>query len=270
MAVILSQQKLLLGDILIRLGYCDAAAVQKALGKAVETNRRIGTVLMEMGCISERDLVFALAEQFGAKTLYSLDDHELVENARDIVPFERALIHMVFPLDIRSHSLSLATCDPASYYFTLMISVRRPVVTAYVAPFNLVLQGIALTYKVPDMISDSRNKIFRFAGFAIPDAIKKTVMCYLLKTGNILAFEDGKFKLEKAHISKMRQGSINAAWLLGAVSIASDGSIVICGVSIPFLFDSRKVRRRVEDILRKKNCSNDILNLAFILGIDID
>jgi hypothetical protein len=263
-------RKAFLADILVKHGICDQDSVKKAFAKAKETNRRIGSVLVEMGLISEKDLVYALARQYGAKPLFSLDGHELSPNAKDIVPVERALRHMVFPFNIRKHTLSLATCDPASHYFGLMVRVRRPVVTPYVAPFNLVLKAIASTYEVPVMLSDQRQEIFRFGGFTIPDAVRKAVMSYLVKTGNILTFDDGKFTLKKKGIGNMPQGSINAAWLLGAISIASDGTVMVCGKRIPFLFDSRKLRRRVEDILRKKSCSNEILTLALMLGANID
>lgn len=267
---VLLQRKLLLGEIIVKHGFCDHTAVTKALEQAKETNRRIGSVLVEMGCITQNNLVHALAEQFGAKSLFSLEGHELSTNAKEIVPFERALVHMVFPLDVKKHSMGLATCDPASYYFGLLVSVRRPVVTAYVAPFSLVLKAIASTYEAPDMLSGHRRELFRFGGFAIPDAVRRAVMSYLVTTGNILTFENGKFVLEKMDIGKMRQGSINAAWLLGAISMASNGTVMVCGNRVPLLFDSRKIRRRVEDILRKKTCSDDILSLALMLGVNID
>jgi hypothetical protein len=263
-------RKVLLGDIIVTRGYCDDASICKAAEKAKASNRRIGSALVEMGFLCEKDLVCALAEQFGAKPLFSLDCHELSMRAKEIVPVERALGHMVFPLDVKKHSLGLVTCDPASDYFGLLASVRKPVVTAYVATFSLVLKAIALLYEVPDMISGQTQEIFRFGGFAIPEAVKKTVMRYLIMSGNILTFDDGKFILKKQDIGKMPQGSINAAWLLGAISIASDGTINVCGESIPFLFDSRKIRRRVEDILRRRACSKEILSLALMLGVNLD
>jgi len=270
MKAISSSRKVLLGDIIVKQGHCDNASICRAAEKAEASNRRIGSMLIEMGLLREKDLVCALAEQFGARPLFSLDCHELSVNAKEIVPVERALGHMVFPVDVNKHSLGLVTCDPASNYFGLLVSVLRPVVTAYVAPFSLVLKAIALSYDVPDMISSQRQEIFRFGGFAIPEAVKRTVMRYLIMSGNILTFDDGKFILKKQEIGKMSQGSINAAWLLGAISIASGGTINVCGESIPFLFDSRKVRRRVEEILRRRACSNEILSLALMLGVNLD
>ncbi len=264
------QKKEFLSDILVKRGICGEDSIRKAVVKAKETNRRIGAVLVEMGLITEKDLVCALAEQYGAKALFSLEGHELSTKTKDIVPIDRALIHMAFPFDIKRHSFSLATCDPASAYFGLMASVRKPEVTAYVTTCNLVLKSIATAYEVPDIFYEQKQEVFRFGGFAIPDAVKKTVMRYLVQTGNILVYDDGKFVLKKIDIGRMPQGSLNAAWLLGAISIKSDGTIMVCGKSIPFCFDSRKLRRRVEDILRKKACSTEILNLAFMLGVNID
>jgi hypothetical protein len=53
----------------------------------------------------------------------------------------------------------------------------------------------------------------------------------------------------------------------GAISIAEDGSICICGEHIPSGWDTTRIRRRLEDHLRKSASASEIIHTAFILGV---
>lgn len=55
----------------------------------------------------------------------------------------------------------------------------------------------------------------------------------------------------------------------GAISIAEDGSICICGERIQSGWDTIRIRRRLEDHLRKSASASEIIHTAFILGVNI-
>ena len=55
----------------------------------------------------------------------------------------------------------------------------------------------------------------------------------------------------------------------GAISIAEDGSICICGERVQSGWDTIRIRRRLEDHLRKSASASEIIRTAFILGVKI-
>ena len=89
-----------LGEILVRQGICGSAAILDACGIARASNRRLGAVLVEAGQISENNLVAALAEQYDARTLFSLSGHMLSPEVRNILPLETALLHKSLLFDL--------------------------------------------------------------------------------------------------------------------------------------------------------------------------
>lgn len=78
-----------LGEILVRQGICGSAAILDACGIARASNRRLGAVLVEAGQISENNLVAALAEQYDARTLFSLSGHMLSPRSGTYSPWRR-------------------------------------------------------------------------------------------------------------------------------------------------------------------------------------
>jgi len=53
----------------------------------------------------------------------------------------------------------------------------------------------------------------------------------------------------------------------GAISIEEDGTISLCGECIQSGWDTIKIRRRLEDHLRKSASASEIIQTAFILGV---
>jgi hypothetical protein len=53
----------------------------------------------------------------------------------------------------------------------------------------------------------------------------------------------------------------------GAISIAEDGSVCICGERVQSGWDTIRIRRRLEDHLRKSASASEIIHTAFILGV---
>ena len=62
-------------------------------------------------------------------------------------------------------------------------------------------------------------------------------------------------------------GIIEQAYTDGAISVQEDGSILICGVSIPNRWYTARIRRRIEDYLRKTASNKDIIRIAACLGL---
>lgn len=97
-----------------------------------------------------------------------------------------------------------------------------------------------------------------------PDEAMKTVVSYLRRSGQTVDFSEGSFVLAKGapNINVIEEASS-----YGAVSITEDGSIQVCGRRIIPEVDTVKLRRKVEDHLRKTASKRDIIRIAACLGI---
>lgn len=100
----------------------------------------------------------------------------------------------------------------------------------------------------------------------IPDEIMKIVVSSLRKSGQTVVISEGSFVLVKGIPNVI---VIEQACSDGAVSLAEDGSIQVCGTRIMPEMDIVKIRRRVEDHLRKSASKQDIIRIAACLGIKL-
>lgn len=62
---------------------------------------------------------------------------------------------------------------------------------------------------------------------------------------------------------------INQAFQDGAIRIEEDGAISLCGESIHPRWDTVRIRRKVEDYLRKSASTAEIIKTANCLGVSI-
>lgn len=261
-----------LGNILVRHGICDSAVIQEACANAHASNRRLGAVLIEAGRISEKDLVAALAEQYDVRPLYSLSGHRLSPEVRNILPLEAALLHKSLLFDLNENCMCIATYDPASSgLFKEVVSARKPFITPHVIPNGLFLWAVMETYQASGLTrTDQLDTLKMMVKSAIPDSIRKAVMRHLVNSSRTIIFENGRFSTDKGNTGQHTQGIIEAAWMFGAIDISADGTVMVCGEALPFQYNTRRIRRKVEDILRKSTCSQDVLRLAALLGVEIE
>lgn len=92
----------------------------------------------------------------------------------------------------------------------------------------------------------------------------QVVHSYLRRTGQTFRFHHGGYSLSEGMPSV---DSIEQAFRSGAIQLAVDGSIKICGIDIPPQWDTVKIRRRIEDHLRKSASKGDIIRIAACLGV---
>ena len=97
-----------------------------------------------------------------------------------------------------------------------------------------------------------------------PDEAMKTVINYLRRTGKTITCVQNEYALTHGVLNI---GAIERAWSDRAISIQEDGSILICGVTIPYEWDTIRIRRRIEDHLRKSASNEDLIRIAACLGV---
>lgn len=99
-----------------------------------------------------------------------------------------------------------------------------------------------------------------------PDEAMKAVITYLRRTGKTITCIQGEYALVQGVLNI---GTIERACSDRAISIQEDGSILICGVSIPYQWDTTRIRRRIEDYLRKAASNEDLIRVASCLGVSL-
>ncbi len=101
-----------LGDILVEAEIISKKTLERALERQKGTKERLGTVLEEMGVITEEELADALGAQFNFKTVKGFIDHTFPQDLIDLLPSDFAMKKLVFPLRQKEHMLAVALTDP--------------------------------------------------------------------------------------------------------------------------------------------------------------
>ena len=261
-----------LGEILVRQGVCGSAAIRDACAVARISKRRLGAVLVESGNISDKELVEALAEQHNAQPLFSLSSHTLSPESRNILSMETAILQKTLLFNLTENSMSAASYDPAaSDIFKAMIATRDSFITPYILPRELFMWGVILTYQAFGTSGIELPETVEPVGVPrIPASVRRAVVRHLTDSSRTIRFERGSFSMGPGNVGIHTQGVIETAWLFGVISVSEDGAITACGERLPFQYDTRKIRRKIEEVLRKNTCSRDLMRFAAILGADME
>jgi type IV pilus assembly protein PilB len=104
-----------LGEMLVRGGKINQAQLQEALGYQKEQGGRLGTNLIKLGYLTERQLVDALAEQFKVPSV-DLNNMEIDESVVKIIPADIARKYIIFPVTKAGATVTVAMIDPTNVF----------------------------------------------------------------------------------------------------------------------------------------------------------
>ena len=96
--------------------------------------------------------------------------------------------------------------------------------------------------------------------------ILRIVVTHLKRNRLNVTSVEGRYRLS-AGITNIN--SIYQAFQEGEIRVEENGSISLCGESIHPRWDTARIRRRVEDYLRKSASTADIIKTANCLGVSI-
>ncbi len=131
-----------LGDILVEAEIISRKTLERALERQKVDKKRLGTVLEEMGVITEEELAEALAKQFNFKTIKNFIHHSFSQELLDLIPSDFAMKKLAFPLKMKDDMLAVAITDPfdvetiemlsriTGYQIIPVISTRREILDA--------------------------------------------------------------------------------------------------------------------------------------------
>ena len=107
-----TQQKFLLGQLLIEKGIITQEQLDLALKKQKETKEKLGIILLELGFVDE-EMVFLpiLAGQFGVDYV-NLKEMDIPSGALNRLPAKIVSHYKVMPIEFKDNTLTFATSKP--------------------------------------------------------------------------------------------------------------------------------------------------------------
>lgn len=131
-------QRVKLGEIVLRAGVIDELQLKSALGQQDKWGGRLGVVLVRMGFVTELELVNAVASQLNLPVA-KLDGKKIPRKILDLIPYEYADDHTCLPLFLKNEegrdTLYVGLDDPSNLDILDDLSFRtglqvKPVVVA--------------------------------------------------------------------------------------------------------------------------------------------
>jgi hypothetical protein len=110
-----------IGDFLVSEKLISASELDEALEEQQDSNVRLGSILVEMGIISEDAIHDALMKKFGIPRV-ELGGFTPSEGVLSIVSYDMAEKHAILPLFISGNRLFLAMADPLNWHIIDSIS----------------------------------------------------------------------------------------------------------------------------------------------------
>lgn len=136
-----------LGDLLVEADIISKKTLERALERQKSEKNRLGTVLEEMGVITEEELVDALSKQFNFKTIKNFVSHSYPQDLLDLLPSDLAMKKLVFPLKQKDAMLAVAITDPFDLETMEMLSsITRLQIVPVLATRKEILDAISLHY----------------------------------------------------------------------------------------------------------------------------
>lgn len=101
-----------IGELLVKAGIISVKTLERALEMQKGSGKRLGTLLKEMGIVTEEEVIEALARQCNLQTVRGFAEHPFPKELLDLVPAQLAVEKLIFPLKHLDGVLTIATLDP--------------------------------------------------------------------------------------------------------------------------------------------------------------
>lgn len=141
-----------IGDILLEENIITEEQLNKGLQiqKELKDKKRLGEVFLDLGYITEDELLFSLSKSLNLEVV-SLKDKFISLDILKKIPKSMALNHMLVPIEEKQGKLVIAMSDPLDYYALEEIKsiINMPVMTV-IAHKSDILESIELGYKELD------------------------------------------------------------------------------------------------------------------------
>lgn len=138
-----------LGEMLVRAGHITPEQLDEALKSQVIFGGRLGTNLIEMGCIEEEELAKVLSEKLRVPRVSPDELMNIPPSIAGAVPLEVVKQYQVVPLRLENRRLSVVMADPSDLYAIDQIAFSTGhVIVPMVAPEIRLLMALEKYYGI--------------------------------------------------------------------------------------------------------------------------
>jgi CheY-like chemotaxis protein len=179
-----------LGDLLIEAEIISKRTLELALERQKKEKNRLGTVLEEMGVITEDELAECIAKQLGLKTVKNFKHKIFPQELLDLISCDFAMQKLVFPLKRKENMLAMAINDPFDGETIEFVANRTgcqviPVISAR----REILDAISINY-LESRTNPNHEETILVVEDSVP--VATVVQTVLVKEGyNVLMAHDG-------------------------------------------------------------------------------
>lgn len=149
-----------LGEILVDQNILCSKTVERMLCISQKANKRLGTVLANMGLITDEELAIALAIQHKLRTIFHFSKAHFSTELLSTVTADTALKHLIFPLKQENGKLGIAIFDTDNLKILHNIMVNNSLtVIPYVSTRKEIKAAIYRHYFKSETIEPVRKTI---------------------------------------------------------------------------------------------------------------
>ncbi len=137
---------MMLGELLVGAQLVNHDQLAEALLQQSSSGERIGTLLVELGAIGERDLAKALSTQLHVP-LVDLSQQTPTPEAIERLPETVCRSHLAVPLVLDANGLTIAVSDPNPELAKILANASGQVVRLVIAPRSDIQRAIDTAYR---------------------------------------------------------------------------------------------------------------------------
>ncbi len=135
-----------LGELLVSAQLISHDQLAEALIQQSSSGKRIGTTLVELGAISERDLAKALSTQL-LVPMVDLSQQAPSPDAIEVLPESVARAHLAIPIVVDDNGITIAVSDPTPELAKILANACGRIVRLVIAPTSDVQRAIDTAYR---------------------------------------------------------------------------------------------------------------------------
>jgi type IV pilus assembly protein PilB len=135
-----------LGELLVSARLITHDQLAEALIQQSGSGKRIGTTLMELGAISERDLAKALSNQL-LVPMVDLSQQAPSPEAVEVLAESVARAHLAIPIVVDDNGITIAVADPTPELAKILANASGRIVRLVIAPRSDVQRAIDTAYR---------------------------------------------------------------------------------------------------------------------------
>src|SRR5579864_2389771 len=155
-----------MGDLLVKEKVITPEQLDAALKRQKETGnkKRLGSVLVELGVLSDEDVTNFLSRQYGVPAI-NLQFFEMDAGVVKLVPEETARKHQILPLSRVGASLTIAMVDPTNVFAMDDIKFMTGFnIEPVVASESAIMEGIEKAYSAPSAPEENLDDLMASMG----------------------------------------------------------------------------------------------------------